>query len=263
MAFTSYLIMSRDAACSERLRSILLLGALLVGGTGASAAIVGKDNRKALSSEQRRMFSGVGQVICEDRGRSVTTTMTLVQNHFTIVGAGHYRQRASDLTLMPVDACRFELYDGKGVRLFVSSFIEVAAAVPSEPAVAMRDWAVLRLDNKAPPWAQVLQLRPVSVEEMAAMPNVFAIAFHRRRAGSSRNVAKISSSCHPRKVSYHPFVFLHDCDTLAGSSGSLVFSETAPSVGLGMINGYSHRFDANYGHTISPELIDVLRGSLP
>lgn len=221
--------------------------------TPVHAKIVGRDDRVPLGHARRSLYDGVGQVLCIDQGTVVSTTMTVVGNRRTIVGAGHYRQRASDMSLIPSNACRFRLVSKDGGETFTSSFEELAAERSNQRAVAEADWAVLRLSADVPRGVRPLELSVLASEDVEAQSAAFSIGFH--GAGEKKGGKLLSPACRPRKVANHPFVFIHSCDALPGSSGALLFSASNPRTGIGIINGFSRLLGENYGHTIPAAMI--------
>lgn len=241
--------------------SLAWWGCLMAGGK-ARAEVIGEDDRTFLPRSRAQTYSGVGQVICTSpSGKTSATTMTLVGDRSTVIGVGHYRRDLANEQSFALDDCQFVLVDRGGTIVFQSSFIGERLAADAnrylENLVEVPDWSVLKLETNAPPWAQPVRLHPLTPSALEAQSHVFAVAFH--SAGRRYKLKKLwSPGCVPQSVAGHPYVFLHSCDVSPGSSGGLIFSADAPAVAIGMINGFSHRFEKNYGHSFSAELIQQL-----
>jgi len=231
------------------------------------ARTIGPDDRIVLPAARAADFSAVGKMICIDPATRVRvqTTMTLVGDRRTVIGAGHFRRATVDgrVQMIALEHCRFVLYGEKLETRFASGIARVVATgaqQPSRPDISRPDWAVLALAADAPPSVRPMVIAPMDKRALSRLDNVFMVAHHLNSPFPTE--AKIySPNCKPNALVRQQSSFMHLCDTGRGSSGGLLFNDGPHGLRAVGINIAESSENRNYGQLFQPEALRALPAS--
>lgn len=232
-----------------------------------AARTIGPDDRIVLPAARTADFSAVGKMICIDPATRVRvqTTMTLVGDRRTVIGAGHFRRATVEgrIQMIALEHCRFVLYGENLEARFASGIARVVARgaqQPSRPDISRPDWAVLALAAEAPPSVRPVVIAPMDKRTLTRLDYVFMVAHHLNSPFPTE--AKIySPNCRPSTLVRQQSSFMHLCDTARGSSGGLLFNDGPHglrAVGMNIAESSQNR---NYGQLFQPEALRALPAS--
>ncbi len=236
--------------------------------------IIGQDDRRLLTEEERSVHSAVGVIVCANAELGeMTSTASVVGNPYTVVGAAHgFWSRTLDRWFDPVGDCVFRLVTGNVNRVvFETKFTLVGVGAQYGNKIlstSADDWAVLKLDYSVPSG-----IRPYSYGHFddAKKGQRFPVVTLGFQVRADANEGKITMYIVPSCETWYEgadrydlagLELRHDCDMHSGASGGPLLFRTSESfvfIGINTRDGFgSDGLMANRGVRVNRSLYAVL-----